>query len=483
MNIPILSKLTGRKKTSLTSIIRSPLVTLLKKYADKNDYPFFENTPLYHRSDKIDIPLALFLPRAGLVLFEDKEWRYKELCNAKASKASHAQSSQNSLAFENIGDFIKEKFVDLSGHDDIVIFNFVIMEQLSEEEFDLLDESFHHLLPKERILFRDSTLEEIEEKFQKLQSKKRPYTVQNTLPFIFSQYTILDKEKIYFANKEQRAFIDKPLKNFETLCGDRQSGKSTSVIQKALLEKLEHPDKKITILTPTNLHADLLKQTLLELVEHSSVVLDMNAIVIHTPLELLELYKKRRDYSDVIFVDDALLMEEEFLSYIKQTQKERALLFVESQKDRTSLTFSHSYYGKIEFVKNREFPTLMKKLANLLKNDDKNDILIFASAHDFEDMKEDIESFTGIELSFVDTDKPLREQKLTRIKLCSHDEKNPLHGDYVFLMQSCQSDKNALEHLAKSSKTKSFILYEDECDTILELKNLLEKSNAKDKKE
>ncbi len=501
MNIPVLSRLFGKKNSSLQPL-DSILISKLKIFAKEKNYPLFENTPVFHRSQRVDVPLLLFIPKTGLVLFEYKEWSYEELRNAHVSKASHTKKSDNSLSFESIGDFIKEKFTDLTNFDDIDIFNFVIMEQLREEEFNMLDTSFHELLPKERILFHDSNQEQIERKFQALQTKQKTYTVQNTLPFIFSQYMILDKERVHFANEEQRAFIDKRLENIENLVADRQSGKSTVLVQKALLEKLEHPQKKIAILAPSHLQADLLKQTLLQLVERSSVVLDMNDISIHTPNDILNEHRKDLkkapieevliesfhlskplNIADTLLFDDAFLMDAEFISYLKHIQKGKTLLLINSLEDETTASLTKNYYAEIEFIHAPEFPTLLKKINALKKERSDAEILIFTTDEDFEAIKEDIEGFTAQELSVIATDRSLREQSLTPVKLCNYDPKVPLHADYTFLVQSCQSDYSALKYLAKSSKTKSFIIYEDECDNITRLKNLLKDMHEQDTQE
>ena len=501
MNIPILSSLFGKKNSSLQPL-DSILISKLKIFAKEKNYPLFENTPIFHRSKRVDVPLLLFIPKTGLVLFEYKEWSYEELRDAHVSKTSHAQKSENSLSFESIGDFIKEKFIDLTTFDDIDIFNFVIMEQLREEEFNMLDTSFHELLPKERILFHDSSQEQIERKFKALQTKQKTYTVQNTLPFIFSQYMILDEERVFFANEAQRAFIDKQLQNIENLVADRQSGKSTVLVQKALLEKLEHPQKKIAILAPSHLQADLLKQTLLELVERSSVVLDMNDISIYTPNDILNEHRRRLkkapteeiliesfhlgkglDIADVLLFDDAFLMEKEFIDYLKHIQKGKTLLLINSLKDETSASLNTSYYGEIEFLHAPEFPTLLKKINSLLKENEDVQTLIFTADEDFDAIKDDIEGFTAKELSVIETNRSLREQSPTPIKLCNYDPKVPLHATYTFLIQSCKSDYSALKYLAKSSKTKSFIIYEDECDNISRLKNLLKDTHEQDTQE
>ena len=481
MNIPLLSKLFNKQKPSLQPL-DSVLVSKLKKYAKENEYPLFENTPVFYRSQKMILTLALFIPKTGLILFEYKDWTFEELRNAKVSKASHTQKSEESLSFESLGEFIKEKFTDLTTFDDIDIFNFVIMEQLREDEFNLLDKSFHELLPKERILFQDSTPDIIERKFKTLPAKQKTYTIQNTLPYIFSQYMILDGDKVHFANDEQRRFLDKPLQKKENLAADRQSGKTTLLLQKALLEKLDNQKKRIAIITPTHMQKELLRQTLLDLVERSSIVLDLNDITLYTPDEIQNAQKKVLEHVDTIFIDDTFMLESDFRASLKQLQKHKTLLFVNAPGEETTFSLSLHYYGEMSFLQAAEFPTLLKQIHNLFTHKPKSDALIFTKDEDFESIKEDIEGFCAQPLSFVTTDTSFQDQTQSPLKLGNYNLTIPLHAAYTFLLDGCHIELDTLEYLAKSSKIKSFIIYQDECDTIEQLKKRLERNDAEDNK-
>ena len=476
MNISLLSKLFGKKKTSLKSLEAIP-VSKLKKFAKEHNYPLFENTPIFYHSKKMVTPIIMFIPKTGLIIFEYKDWNYTELRDATVSKTSNAQKSDNSLSFENLGDFIKEKFIDLTTFDDIDIFNFVILGQLREDEFKLLDSSFQTLLPKERILFEDSTADEMEHKFKTLQPKQKTYTIHNTLPFIFTQYMIPEQTKIHFANEDQRDFIDKKLHPMENLTGDRLSGKSTLLLQKALLEKLKNPHLKIALITPSYLQKELLRQTLLDLVEHSAIVLDMNDIALYTPEDIQETQKRAFENSDMIYIDDAFLMDAAFIKSCKKLSKNKTLLLVNAPEDESTVLLPLSYYGSFEFIHAAEFPTLMRKLHTLLKDKKHHNALIFTMSEDFEAIKEDIENFCATKLSFLNSNDSLHSNLETELQLCNYDKKIPLHAAYTFLIQGCQSDYATLKYLAKSSKIKSFIIYQEECDTI---KHLKESLDAKD---
>jgi len=465
MKISLLAKLFNKTSPS-KSETSSVIVSKIKKFAEEMEYPLFENTPIFYRSKSIETSLILFIPRVGLLLFEQKGWSYKDLNGSTVSKVSHAKRSDDTLSFETLEDFIKEKFIDLTNFDNIDIFNFVIFEHLSESEFDMLDESFHHLLPKERIFFQNTTLKDIEEKFKALKQKQKNYTIQNTLPFIFTQYMIIDKEQVFFANKEQRTFIDRELDDITYLIGTRQSGKSTLLLQKAIREKLQDKNKRITIITPTKVQQELLKQTLFDLVERSMVILDLEDITIVTPDEISV---NEFTSHDLLFIDDAFLIEKELLSKLKQSKKEN-LLISDLPKESDKASLKESYSGEVEFIKASEYPALLKMIYKLTQEEKSADILIFASNKALEDIKEDIEGFSAKKLSLIDPKLPLSKQDTTDILLSNYNQEISLHAKYTFCIECCDPKYSTLEYLVKSSQTKSFIIYQHECDNIKELK-------------
>ncbi len=502
MSIPFLSRLfTKREQTP--ALPDSILVKKLKSFAQQKNYTLFENTPLFYRTEMVEIPLLLFIPRTGLVLFEYKEWSYEELKNAKVSKVSHAQKSENSLSFQSIGDFIREKFLDLTNFDEIDIYNFVIMEQLTTSEYEMLDESFKELVPQNRILFNDSQLEDIENKLSAIQTRKKNFTLHNTMPYIFSQYMIIgDDEQIYFANEEQRAFIEAPLPALSNLVADRQSGKSNVIVQKALLEKLKEPKQRITIAALTRLQADILKHLFLQFVEYSSVVIDMDEIHILTIEEILQrhaqklktapfynndihrdLLKKGFEFTDILFVDDAFLLSKTYIDYCKHIQKSARLLLVNSVEDEKTATLSKSYFGEFSFIQASEFPTLLKTIREIHQKDQTADILVFTNETSFEEIMEDIEGFTGVNVAKVDINKEIYSQNLKSVKLSVYDSKVPLHAEYALFVGCCDANYSALKYLAKASRQESRIIYEKECDNITRLKQLVENENEEDNQE
>ncbi len=502
MSIPIFSRLFSKKEQPPSlKPIDSPVVRRLKEFASQKEYPIFNSITLYHRSNSIIIPLLLFIPKVGILLFEYKKWSFKELKNATISKVSHAKASYDSLAFENATDFIKEKFSDLTTFEDIVVYNFVIMEQLTSSEYELLEDDFHTLLPKERILFHDSTLEDIEQKISSLEASRKNYTISNTLAYIFSQYMILDdSSNIYFANKKQREAIDYKMHSVTNLIADRQSGKTVILAQKALLCKLQNQDATITIVTPTKLHANLLQDLLLKIVEASAITVDLSQIGVTTadailnkhreklklpPFDSLtiepKLLKKSYKIADYLFVDECNLLPNEFIEYLKKMQKKDFLFLINAYNEKKDLELTKSFYGALEYIQGSS-TTAFKLLYKLIQEGAK-DILFFTKNAQDKEFLEDLQNFCGVEVAYMDLDTPNYTKDFTPIKLCIYDQKVPFHAEYVVMTDCCNNEYTTLKYLAKAAKKRCYLIEQDRCENIQRILQIVEQENEKSSKE
>lgn len=487
MNLPLLSKLFKKR---LPKKYDSKVLAKVASLAKRDGMILFTNTPVFYRSKQEFLSLSLFIPQCGLVLFAFKEWSYQELQGATVSKASHTQPSSNTLSFENISNFLQEKLSDLGGFDDMGIFNFAIMEKLSKKEYKRLDESFSQLLPASKILFADDTEEEIAKKLLLLPRNCIECEKHKVLPYLFGQYLIPGNNgTVYFANKEQRVFIDKTLQSTENLTGDRQSGKSTIVLQKALLSHLQNKEKKISILVATKLQAELLQQKLLQIIELSAVVIEMEQIKILNTVELFGSFstidkskKKELVSCDMLIIDDTFSIPPQYLNLIKQMHKADVLILVNDYESKSTHHLTESYYGDIVFVKGNPFVILLQKIYSLLQNEPDAEILIVCKEQSaIEAILEDIQGYTGANGSRIEIDKNILFQNPSQLQIVTYDLKNPLCSDYLFLIDVCEAIPESLEHLAKSAKKECVILYEDLCVGVANLKQKVE--NGKDTKE
>ncbi len=174
-----------QSKKSKQSILSCKIIDLLRLISQKNNFYFFKNLSLAHENKSIIIPLLIFDPQRGIYLFECKEWSFEMLKLAKIQNSSHAPHANNTLAYDNIRDLIKKK------HPKIKIFNFLLTQNLTFEEYDNLHFDVQTYLPYERMIFSDSTQEEILSKFNDCTpiDDSMPQ-INEILEKIFSQYLI-----------------------------------------------------------------------------------------------------------------------------------------------------------------------------------------------------------------------------------------------------------------------------------------------------
>ncbi|NPA66129.1 MAG: hypothetical protein GXO11_04515 [Epsilonproteobacteria bacterium] len=484
MGFPIFSKFFSFSSNQHSDKTISPIITLIEEYAKTKEYFFFRDMTIYHRSKSIKVPLMLFIQKIGIVLFSIKEWDYKDLENATLKRTSYLDDNENTLAFDNIQRFISEKLLDIAQIEDIHFVNFAILPRIAFKEYTLLDNSIKTLLPEEKILFEDTTLEDIDKKLSLLTSEKQ-YDPNKIIPFIYSEYMIIDQNNIALANEEQRAFIDTQLHSIKNISAKRISGKTHTLILKALKEKLYNPEKKITIIAPTKLHIYILRQLLLQLLEKSCIILDMAEFSFFTPEELIEfhakkinkelmtykkvdpiLLKKEIFIAELILCDDANLFDREFITYLKKQQQKYSLCFINEQELTPTYIFTQTYLeNKVEFHPNNSSSYLFTTLYNLLENDINASILIFTEIDEEKSLAEDIKNYTGITTNFIEQDNIQNIDK-SQIQIAPLKSSIPLRAEYVFILTTDDTNLEDLTYLLNASKKTTFVLYNEENKTI-----------------
>ncbi len=502
MNIPSLTSIFKKKKKKLI-VPDTILIKKLKALSSQSNLLVYKDITIYHHTDAFFIPLMVIDPLRGIYLFESKEWTYDELKNADIQKAQKQDDSENTLAFENKHDIIRKKFNELTHSDGVPIFNYLLMEYLSADEYEHLSDSFKELLPKEKIIFSDAQEADIFKKLQAASSENETLlSVDEILGTLFIQYALLRSDDTFcHASKEQRAFIDKELEDYSELLGLPRSGKSSILLLKAVVELLNDASKKIVIIKPTIFACDILKKKLLEIVEHAIVEIDLTSIEILTPLELInrhqkklkreplaqlfidaKLMKKSFKVADIILCDDAQLYSIEFHEYLKHIQKHERLLLTYTESDSTdNLQFTHSFENpekKVSFYQTNPHAKAMHLIYSLLERGATN-IVIASNALSMERLKEDLDSFIEENVLHFDSSQRLINQNFSNLLLSEYKDLSELTVHHIILMDLCFSSENEIKyalHLAKKSVT---ILYEEDCLEIQNLRKTYEKSNQK----
>ncbi len=499
MNLSFITSFFKKSQKPLT-IPDTILIKKLKNLSTQSNLLVFKDVNIYHHTDKYTIPIMVLDDTRGLYLFETKEWTFDELKNAEIQKAQKQESSADTLAFENTHNIIRKKFNELTHNDGIPIFNFLLMENLNSDEYEHLNDSFKALLPRDKIIFSDSLQSDI---FKKLQDVSPATTNLTTADLVMGtlliQYAILDDENVHFANREQIAFIDKPLEQLNILNAPYKSGKSSLILLKSIVELFNNPDDKIIILKPTTLACDIFKKRLLEIVEHAIIEIDLSAIEIITPLDLVnrhntklgrehtqlldiddKLMKKSFDSSPLLICDDANIYNSKFIDYLKHLQKKDKLLFVnttfEAQEIQTLTLSYQNEKREISFQNTNPYAKALNIIFNLV-NDNEDGIVLAASEESCENLFDDLDKFITTQAQILESNLPLVKQKLGKVLLCKYSDINTLRVKHIIMIDLFSASENEIEYAFNLATESVNVLYEEDYHEIIHLRNKYEQSS------
>jgi hypothetical protein len=479
----------------------SPLYENLKEFAYEQKLDLYENMTLYHRQKHIDVALFLFNIHYGIYLFERVNWRFETIKNASVMAAT-PDKKERDLALDARHTFMRRKFNEILHTDGCPVSNFALMEYLNESEFDQLDESFHKLMPKSRIIFADTPIQDIQSKLSNaLPKTDKPLERTVLLGALFFHIGILPdnlNSDYHLLTKTQTEFINNDLPLFSTMSGPYGSGKSTLLLQKAIYELLRQPTQNIMIIMPTLAACDLLKKRMLEIVEYFIIDIELTSIVIITPQQVItqhyqKLYKKeaftfakltpkmfshRHKMADIILVDDAYLIDEEFVSYLKYQQKQAHLCLVNDDPEATyrlenSFRSPHSFLTycssdappsskHLHVRSGNPYMHIMLILGNELKTVDHSQILIVVPHFSFaQKLIEEINGFYDTVAAVYQSDDGLLGQQLDHILIALAGSLSHLQRQYVIVVKNHQVSPLHFCH-ALGRASQSLYIIEDE---------------------
>ena len=490
------------KPKAPVDVVDIELFDTVEDACKKSNLLFYKDVTIYHHTKSLLVPLLLLDPTRGIYIFECKTWSYDILKDATAKRSKDQQQADNTLAFDQIHSIIKTKFNELTHNDGVETFNFLMMENLTTQEYERLNFSLQELLPKDRIIFKDSTQEEIIKKFKnvRVQNHSMP-DIAHIMGNLLIQYLVLsDNKEFYMATKQQMEFIDAKVENHQILYGENGSGRTSALLLKTVLYKLRNPDKKVLIISPTTLSCDMLKRKLLDIVEHAIIELDLTSIDIITPIELLNkhlakynkplmddeniyvediLMKKKMQIAELIMCDDSDLMPDDFIFYLKHIQKKSNLILITNKTTpETSFVFKETIFQNldIQFISTNPHAKALQIIAKLLKDNDAKDIVVVSDEVGKKHLDEDLEFFIKDEPILLDSSKNLIEQHLDNILLVTYEKTSAINAKFVIILNVCKTSLNSLVHAIGSAQNSAYILYEEECEQI---KNLQEKYGEK----
>lgn len=507
MNLSFISSL-FKKNNDTLRVPDSMLVKKLKSLSSHSNLLVFGNVKIYHHTYIYDMPLIMLDPLRGLYIFEIKAWSYDDLKNANIQKAQNQKSSADTLSFDKTHNIIRQKFNELTHKDGVPIFNYLIMENLSADEYEHLNDSLKELLPFQKLIFNDYQDSDIFKQLQNASSENFELpSINEILGTLFIQYAILDEtNSLHLCTQSQMDFLDTPLNNLTNLNGTHASGKSSLLLLKAIIELLQNPSLKIIIVKANLLACDIFKKKLLDIVEHAIIEIDLTSIEILTPLELInrhlkklskspidtladmgtQLANKKMKFADIIMCDDSYLLAEQFVEYLKPLQKVSKLLLVNDKQILQENFLSEDFRKEnrqIYFLQTNPHAKALHLISTLLKKNRDDNILLISNTLSQEKLKDDLESFIHQVPQQIDSSKHLINQNFSQLLFATYSDINALSAKHIIMLDLCFTNTYELEYALNLASKSVYILYEDESQEIINLKDNYESSQERSRVE
>jgi hypothetical protein len=433
---------------------------------------FLQNFTLFHRKNSFALDILIFLPHYSLYLGEKILWKADELKKANLERPSKNDRRNSATRLELSEALIQHKLEDVLSFNFIPIKRFFWMENLSETEFDLLDDSFHKLLPKNRLIFNDDTIQSIQNKLHTLGTyQDEPYSKLKVLGSLKAHTLLLPTDSKPFGaflSQEQQNFLETPFSSsLITLNGGYGSGKSTVLIRKVIQILLEQPLSKVMIIAPTLLHTDMLRKELIAITEFAALVVNLSNIHFFPlsthdePIETTSMFHK----SSLIICDDAHLFKNGVLESIMAHQGNRTLLLSSTVAlhETNTCTLKNSY--RTPLVKHVHFShtkgalfTVLAGLRELREKISKSPILIILPdellLHEY---KHAIEEHLHLESQILNTAFSLQYKNFDAVTLSTPQFINSLEAPHCYLINLNPMDPLYSLALSRASESVTII--------------------------
>jgi hypothetical protein len=438
-----------------------PVAPFLKQLATdgQETYSIFTHTPLFFHRDIHSIPAILFHKEFGIILFEIKDWNLKYLNNATLKK-HQTYPDNNTLAFHHYIDLLEKKYTQITHKTLPSIQKIALFTNLTQEEYQQLSTEKKQLLPKQKIVFKETTKEEF---FSNLTKQKTPLNIEDILPHIFTQYSFFTYDnKLAFANAEQRKFLDTPLEKVTNLTGAFQSGISATLLLKALIEVIVNKRQKVIILKATSLAKEILLEKLLLHIEHAIISLEFDTIEVLTPYELLESTSKYKKI-DILLCDDATLIENHLLQKIEKTYKKSTLVFGNHPNKPSTFHLTRNYNNQnlqlFTYTEHIDIKVL-HIITKLIEDVGAYNILVVASFARCEKLFDDLQHYIKEDISKIDTTTQLKDISQESLRLVEYNNALDLHAQTLILLDVEEAKKEELDSILASTHKSVHLFFE-----------------------
>lgn len=441
----------------------------LKIFVIKEGGKFFHDFKLFHHNTITPIDTLIFLPHYGIFFGKTLEWKASELDNATVERSSRQSKRPAATNLEGVETKLRSKLEDVLSFNFTPVQRFIWMKNLLEIEFDTLDPSFHELLPKERILFADDTVDAIRTKLNAIGEYQTNPLSSAQIIGALSTHTFILPTPGYplgsILSPQQQHFLNLPLQGVTTLYGDYGSGKSTLLIRKAMLMLLSNPEEKIIIVAPTLLASEILRDGFVSLMYYGALNIDLNRIIFTHLSQELENLKLFHD-TTAIFCDDSYLMNSRFITELKQKMGHKILLFssvTEESSPSTNIHLNYTYRQKpsqsmFQCTEKEILPTMLSELRKYTLDSNKGIILVLDEANIIPLYKEPIDEYLGVNSRSLTRDFSLQYQDLDDLIITTTDCLSGVSGSHVILL-TAEPYEDYTYVLSRASETATIISY------------------------
>jgi hypothetical protein len=443
------------------------LLTKIESLSHHSDLQIFTNVFLLNGNQRLFVPLIIYDQKRGLYIFELRHWIADELKNIEISKEKAAEVENENLLFSEIKHFIRKK----CDRPDIPIYNYLILEFMSKEDYQRLNDKQQALLPQERLIFMNSSSADI---FQKLQSvplfQKKQATPHHLLTQLIDIYTALDQnEKPFLLSQKQRELIQFHECDNTTITGISKSAKTTILLHKALYERLYY-NKKVAIITPTTFAQEQLQKRIESYKKYFSYDQKLLNIDIFSSAS----YKKAN--YDLLLCDDAMLLREEFKKELSK-EKKTQICFSENVFHSQDSLLQTSYATATVYFKNQNIILeAMHLLKRYREQNPKKQTLLIASDVTLNNLLEDMNSFFEEEIFLANAKSSYTDVTSAKIIFSNYKNIADFRSENVILLDICQEKIALIDYAINLAKKDATLLYEQECGMIKKLKEFYESS-------
>lgn len=444
--------------------------TSLKIFVIKEGGKFFHDFKLFHQKTITSIDTLVFLPHFGIFVGETLDWKDSELENATVERATRHSKRPATTHLENMESKIRSKLEDVLSFDSTPVYRFIWMNNLTEAEFDGLDTSFHALLPKNRILFSNESVNSVKNKLYSLGEHLSVPLAGIQIMGALQSYTFILPSPQNTAGSllspHQNYFLTLPLVGQTTLFGDYGSGKSTLLIRKAMVMLLTNPEEQILVIAPTLLASELLRNEFVSLMYYGALSIDLTRITFASPPEELETFKSFNEATAVL-CDDIYRMEQAFIEKLRQKRENRIFLFTSIQKNQESesnIPLPFSYRKSITPLQLRcnegnVLPLLLSELRKHLMEDSLKGVLLILPDSDLlTQYKEPIDEYLHLNSRVLTLNFSLQSQDLDDLIITTADCVSGIYAPHLILLTSDDSQDYTYP-LSRASETATIITY------------------------